>query len=131
MIFNQQRDLLEMVQNFSHFFAHESCGFCTPCRVGSALMKDLVDKVIAGHATPYDLNEIQDIALVMQQASHCGLGSSAPNSLLDTLKKFPEAYSKRLANHDYAPAFDLDAALEVSRQLTGRDDRHAHIQDES
>jgi [NiFe] hydrogenase diaphorase moiety large subunit len=131
MIFNQQRDLLEMVQNFSHFFAHESCGFCTPCRVGSALMKDLVDKVIAGHATPYDLNEIQDIALVMQQASHCGLGASAPNSLLDTLKKFPDVYSKRLAHHDYKPAFDLDAALEVSRQLTGRDDRHAHIQDES
>ncbi len=130
MIFNQQRDLLEMVQNFSHFFAHESCGFCTPCRVGSALMKDLVDKVIAGHATPYDLNEIQDLALVMQQASHCGLGASAPNSLLDTLTKFPQVYNGRLAHHDYVPAFDLDAALEVSRQLTGRDDRDAHIQDE-
>jgi [NiFe] hydrogenase diaphorase moiety large subunit len=131
MIFNQQRDLLEMVQNFSHFFAHESCGFCTPCRVGSALMKDLVDKVIAGHATPYDLNEIQDLALVMQQASHCGLGASAPNSLLDTLKKFPDIYNERLAHHSYVPAFDLDAALGVSRQLTGRDDAHAHIQDES
>jgi [NiFe] hydrogenase diaphorase moiety large subunit len=131
MIFNRQRDLLEMVQNFSHFFAHESCGFCTPCRVGSALMKDLVDKVIAGHATPYDLNEIQDIALVMQQASHCGLGASAPNSLLDTLKKFPHVYNERLAHHGYEPAFDLDAALEVSRQITGRDDRYAHIQDES
>ena len=130
MIFNQQRDLLDMVQNFAHFFAHESCGFCTPCRVGSALMKNLVDKVIAGHATRYDLNEMQNIALVMQQASHCGLGASAPNPVLDTLKKFPDIYTKRLANRGYEPAFDLDAALEVSRQLTGRDDPAAHIQDE-
>jgi len=130
MIFNQQRDMLDMVQNFAHFFVHESCGFCTPCRVGGSLMKDLVDKVMAGHATRYDLNEMQNIALVMQQASHCGLGASAPNSVLDSLKKFPVIYDKRLANRSYEPAFDLDAALEVARQLTGRDDPAAHIRDE-
>ncbi len=58
MVFNQDRDLLEMVQNFSRFFCHESCGFCTPCRVGGVLMKDLVNKVMVGHATVYDLNEM-------------------------------------------------------------------------
>lgn len=130
MIFNQQRDLLEMVQNFTHFFCHESCGFCTPCRVGGSLMKDLVDKVMVGHATRYDLREMKNIGLVMQQASHCGLGSTAPNPVLDTLNKFPDIYTKRLASSSYEPAFDLDAALEVSRQISGRDDPGAHIQDE-
>ncbi len=127
MVFNQQRDLLDMVQNFSHFFCHESCGFCTPCRVGGALMKNLVDKVIVGHATRNDLREMENIGQVMQQNSHCGLGATAPNPVLDTLKKFPEIYTKRLANRGFEPAFDLDAALEESRQITGRDDAEAHI----
>ena len=127
MVFNQDRDLLEMVQNFSRFFCHESCGFCTPCRVGGVLMKDLVDKVMVGHATAYDLKEMRKIALVMQKAAHCGLGVTAPNPVLDTLKKFPGIYSKCLVNRSYEPAFDLDAALEVSRRITGCDDEGAHI----
>ena len=130
MIFNQQRELLDMVQNFAHFFAHESCGFCTPCRVGTSLMKDLVDKVINRHATRNDLMEMQEIGLIMQQSSHCGLGTSAPNPVLDTLNKFPELYSKRLLNRGFEPVFDLDAAVEESRQFTGRDDPDAYIQRE-
>lgn len=131
MVFNQQRDLLEMVRNFAHFFCHESCGFCTPCRVGGALMKDLVEKVAGGHATQYDLEEMKNIGQVMKQASHCGLGATAPNPVLDTLNNFPELYAARLAHSSYEPAFDLDAALSISREITGRDDAGAHIRDES
>lgn len=127
MVFNQQRELLEMVQNFTHFFCHESCGFCTPCRIGSALMKNLVDKVIVGHATRSDLLEMENIGHIMQHSSHCGLGTTAPNPVLDTLKKFPEIYTKRLANRGFEPAFDLDAAVEESRKITGRDDAEAYI----
>jgi len=127
MVFNQDRNLLEMVQNFSRFFCHESCGFCTPCRVGGVLMKDLVEKVMVGHATVYDLKELKKIGQVMQKTAHCGLGATAPNPVLDTLKKFPAIYSERLVNRSYEPAFDLDAALEVSRRITGRDDEGAHI----
>jgi len=127
MIFNQKRDLLEMVDNFTRFFAHESCGFCTPCRIGGTLMKNLVNKVIVGHATSYDIAEMENIGLVMQKTAHCGLGSTAPNPVLDTLHKFPGIYSKRLLNRSYEPAFDLDAALEVSRHITGRDDEAAHM----
>ena len=127
MIFNQKRDLLEMVQNFNEFFCHESCGFCTPCRIGGTLMKDLFNKVIVGHATAYDLNEMKKIGLLMKTTAHCGLGTTAPNPILDTMEKFPGIYSKRLLNRSYEPAFDLDAALETSRHITGRDDEGAHI----
>ena len=127
MIFNQQRDLLEMVQNFNRFFCHESCGFCTPCRIGGTLMKDLLNKVVVGHATAYDLNEMKKIGLLMKKTAHCGLGTTAPNPILDTMEKFPGIYSKRLLNRSYEPAFDLDAALETSRHITGRDDEAAHI----
>jgi [NiFe] hydrogenase diaphorase moiety large subunit len=130
MVFNQQRDLLEMVQNFTRFFCHESCGFCTPCRIGGTLMKNLLEKVMVGHATGYDLQEIKKIGEVMQKTAHCGLGVTAPNPLLETLKKFPGIYARRLLNRSYEPAFDLDAALEVSRHITGRDDEAAHIRHE-
>jgi len=131
MIFNKQRDLLDMVKNFSQFFAHESCGFCTPCRVGCSLMKDLLDKVHSGHASEYDLEEIRNIAQLMQTTSHCGLGTSAPTSVLDTLKKFPGTYQQRLKHSNYEPAFNLDDALQDARDITGRNDAGAHIGTES
>lgn len=127
MVFNQQRDLLDMVENFVRFFCHESCGFCTPCRIGGVLLKNLLNKVIVGHATSYDINEMKKICQVMQATAHCGLGATTPNPVLDTLRKFPGIYSKRLLNRGYEPAFDLDAALEDSRHMTGRDDEAAHI----
>ena len=127
MIFNKKRDLLKMVLNFSRFFCHESCGFCTPCRIGGRLMNDLVEKVMVGYATSYDLEELKKIGMVMKKTAHCGLGSTAPNPVLDTLEKFPGTYSKRLVNKSYEPAFNLESALEVSRHLTGRDDEEAHL----
>jgi len=127
MVFNKQRELMDMVMNFAEFFCHESCGFCTPCRVGGQLLKNLVNKVVVGHATGLDLEEMSNIARVMQQNSHCGLGVTAPNHVLDTMEKFPQIYMQRLANRGFEPAFDLDAALEESRQITGRDDDGAHI----
>jgi [NiFe] hydrogenase diaphorase moiety large subunit len=127
MVFNSQRDLLDMVQNFAHFFVRESCGFCTPCRVGGSLLKDLVDKVRAGHGSRYDTEEMRSIGGLMKAASQCGLGVTAPNSVLDTLNKFPYVYERRLSQKNYEPAFDLDAALQEARDITGRDDAGAHI----
>ena len=127
MVFGGNRNLMDMVQNFAHFFCHESCGFCTPCRVGGTLMKNLVEKVISGHATRNDLNEIRNIGQVMKQTSHCGLGATAPNHLFDTLEKFPYIYEQELTHADFEPAFDLDAALGASREITGRNDAGAHF----
>jgi len=131
MVFNPQRELLDMVQNFTRFFAHESCGFCTPCRVGGALLKDLVDKVHSGHGTQYDLQQMREIGALMRDTSHCGLGSTAPNPVLDTLEKFPAIYQSRLRDSGYEPAFDLDAALQEARQISGRDQDTAHFETES
>jgi [NiFe] hydrogenase diaphorase moiety large subunit len=127
MVFDRTRDMLDMVRNFAAFFAHESCGFCTPCRVGGALLRNLVEKVAAGQASEYDLEEMRRIGAVMQQGSYCGLGHTAPNHVLNTLDKFPEIYRRRLARADYTPSFDLDAALSEARAISGRDDAQAHI----
>jgi len=131
MVFNQERELLDMVQNFSRFFVHESCGFCTPCRVGGSLLKDLIDKVHAGQAGQYDMGELRNIGNLMKSTSHCGLGTTAPNPVLDTLAKFPQIYERRLTQTRFEPAFDLDAALQEARDISGRDDAGAHIRTES
>ena len=129
MVFDRSRDMLDMVRNFADFFVHESCGFCTPCRVGGKLLRDLVEKVAAGRGSRHDLEEMRHIADVMRRASHCGLGHTAPNHVLNTLDKFPDIYSSRLVSAEYSPAFDLDAALSEARAMTGRDDVGAHLAD--
>lgn len=131
MIFNRSRDVFQMARNFSHFFAHESCGFCTPCRVGTTLMKRIMDKIDGGHGTASDLEEMKNLGHLMKTMSHCGLGTSAANPVLDTLNKFPDAYERKLKALAFEPAFDLDGALSVARRITGRDDSEAHLRAES
>ncbi|MDQ6997647.1 MAG: NADH-ubiquinone oxidoreductase-F iron-sulfur binding region domain-containing protein [Mariprofundus sp.] len=127
MIFGKDRDLLKVIQNFAHFFAHESCGFCTPCRVGTTLLRNSLDKICNGKGTEYDMDEMRRMAALVKRRSHCGLGQTAPNPILDALERFPELFHERLVHSDFEPHFDLDAALEEARQLTKRDDAEAHL----
>ncbi|NTV11237.1 MAG: NADP oxidoreductase, partial [Zoogloea sp.] len=131
MVFNHQRDMFEVARNFAHFFAHESCGFCTPCRVGTALVRDMMDKIAEGHGTQYEMNELTRLHEVMKTSSHCGLGQTACNAVADTVQKFRPAYERRLAVTDFVPAFDLDAALGKAREIAGRDDAAAHLGEEA
>jgi [NiFe] hydrogenase diaphorase moiety large subunit len=131
MVFDCTRDMFEVARNFAHFFAHESCGFCTPCRVGTQVVARLMDKLAANRGSQYDINELFKMHRLMQGASHCGLGNTACNPVFDTLNKFRPAYERRLESLDFEPAFDLDAALSQARQMTGRDDAGAHLPTEN
>jgi [NiFe] hydrogenase diaphorase moiety large subunit len=128
MVFGKGRDLLAVIRNFAHFFAHESCGFCTPCRVGTTLLRKRLDKIAAGRGTRYDLDEMKRMAALIKRRSHCGLGQTAANPILDVLQRFPHILEQRLAHSDFEPYFDLDAALEEARQATHRDDAAAHLE---
>ena len=66
MIFDASRDIFEVARNFVHFFAHESCGFCTPCRVGTAMQRDLMDKIADGRGSRYEVNELMRLAELMK-----------------------------------------------------------------
>lgn len=92
MVFNQQRDLLEITQNFSDFFVHESCGFCTPCRVGTRLLQKMLEKVRAKQVIQEDLDKLLAISQLMQSTSNCGLGLTASNHIANSLEKFPHVY---------------------------------------
>jgi len=90
-------------------------------------VRKLMDKLAAGLGSPQDLAQIVDINHLLQSASHCGLGHTACNPLVDTLKRFRPAYERRLQSTEFEPAFDLDGALARARAMTGRDDAGAHI----
>ncbi len=130
MVFDIRRDMFEVARNFVHFFAHESCGFCTPCRVGTSLLRNLMDKLHNGQGSPHDFHEIEKLDRILLSASHCGLGHTACNPVLDTIAKFRPAYELRLQQRRFVPAFDLDRSLQTARQMTGRDDGATHLHDE-
>ena len=75
--------------------------------------------------------KIEKLDKVLHQSAHCGLGHTACNPTLDTLRRFRPMYERRLKSLDFEPAFDLDGALARARQMTGRDDAGAHLSLES
>ena len=127
IVFNNSRNILDMVHNFSHFFAHESCGFCTPCRVGTSLLKKQVDKIVEGHGSAGDIVALEELCQLIKNYSHCGLGQTAANPVLTTLERYPELYQNMLKKISYEPGFDLDKSLETARRLANRDDAAAHL----
>jgi [NiFe] hydrogenase diaphorase moiety large subunit len=126
-VFDSTRDMFDVARQYTHFFAHESCGFCTPCRVGTTLLASAMDKLAGGKGSQHDVNRLLRIKALMQASSHCGLGHTACNPIADTLKRFRPSYERRLQSLDFEPAFDLDGALERARAMTGRDDIGAHL----
>ncbi len=127
IVFNNSRAILGIVANFTHFFAHESCGFCTPCRVGTSLLKKQLDKITEGHGSAGDVVALEELCQLVKNHSHCGLGQTAANPLLSTLQRYPELYQSRLKKISYEPGFDLDGALATARRLANRNDAGAHL----
>ena len=128
MVFDRSRDPFEVARGFSQFFAHESCGFCTPCRVGTELIVRRLDKLAAGWGSAIDAGELDELQALLHGTTHCGLGASAANPLRDLIVKFAPAMQRRLVQPRFVPAFDLDAELEPARRATGRDDPGAHLE---
>ncbi|HET7540620.1 MAG TPA: NAD(P)H-dependent oxidoreductase subunit E [Polyangiaceae bacterium] len=130
MVFDGTRDILRVLENFARFFAHETCGFCTPCRVGTTLNAQMMRRIADGHGSRRDLKDLERVSRLMSTASHCGLGTTAARPVLDALGKFRPAFEQRLHSLEALPTFDLDEALAPAREATARDDAGAHFQEE-
>ena len=82
----------EVARFFMNFTQNESCGKCVPCREGTKHMLDLLQKIVKGEASPSDLELLEETAQVVRDASLCGLGKTAPNPVLTTLRYFRDEY---------------------------------------
>ncbi len=121
MVFGPWRNLFEIVANFLDFFIEESCGWCTPCRVGNSLLKQRLEKIMAGRGTKQDLRDLEAWGRTIRALSRCGLGQTSPNPVLSTLQNFREVYEAAIdPAKEFVPDFDLaEATLEAAR-LTNR-----------
>ncbi len=117
MIFGPQRDVLEIALQFTEFFADESCGWCTPCRVGTTLLKKDLEKIIAKRGTRADLVAIEKLAHTVKRTSRCGLGQTAANPILTTFKSFPEIVEARLQKDDFIPRVSLSEATAEAAEI--------------
>jgi NADH-quinone oxidoreductase subunit F len=86
VVFNSEVDIMAITHRIAQFFAHESCGLCVPCRVGTATQLDLVGRVRDGTGTHADRNDLDNIGWVMRDASICGLGHTAANAVESALR---------------------------------------------
>ncbi len=120
IIFGKERDLLECMRQFTEFFVEESCGWCVPCRVGTTLLLKKFEKVIEGHGTRKDLEELDQIGKTIKTMSRCGLGQTAANPILTTLSGFADLYEARIKSDDFIPSFDLEKAMEAGLKAANR-----------
>jgi [NiFe] hydrogenase diaphorase moiety large subunit len=96
IVFNESRDMLHVLKNFMEFFVEESCGQCTPCRIGNIKLLDGVEKIEKGECSMRYLNELMQLGQSMQVASKCGLGQSSPSPFLSIMTHFQhEIFSQR------------------------------------
>ncbi|MDD4956348.1 MAG: NAD(P)H-dependent oxidoreductase subunit E [Candidatus Omnitrophica bacterium] len=123
VVFGPERDLLQLVSYYMEFFIEESCGYCTPCRVGNVLLKERLDRIIAGKGEPEDLDYLESLGKTVKISSRCGLGQTSPNPILTTLKNFRADYESRVKKNEdgMQPSFDIKKALGDAQDITGRE----------
>jgi NADH-quinone oxidoreductase subunit F len=92
MIFDETRDMRLALKELGHFFAHESCGKCYPCQMGTQRQKEILERVANNAALPGDLIRLQDVGWTMTDASLCGLGQTAASAVLSAIKLWPELF---------------------------------------
>ena len=89
MVFDDTRDLRDALERLGDFFAHESCGKCYPCQLGTQRQKEILGRMADGRILPGDLERLQDVGWTMTEASLCGLGQTAAGAVLSAIKLWP------------------------------------------
>lgn len=93
MVFDERRDLRDVLKRLAHFFAHESCGKCYPCQMGTQRQYEILERIAAGHNLPGDSQLLGDVGWTMSDASLCGLGQTAGTAVLSALRLWPDLFN--------------------------------------
>lgn len=122
MVFNSERDVLEVALAFMRFFVDESCGYCVPCRVGNVLLKSRLERVRSGEGSPADLAYLQKLGESVKRMSRCGLGQTSPNPILSTLKNFRPVYNALVRENKSGrqKSFHIMQAVESASRIAER-----------
>jgi bidirectional [NiFe] hydrogenase diaphorase subunit len=96
IVMDETSCMVDVARYFMDFCTGESCGKCVPCRVGTAQMHRLLTKIVRGEAEPPDLARLEELCDMVRNTSLCGLGQSAPNPVLTTLRYFRDEYEAHI-----------------------------------
>jgi len=108
MVFNETRDIRDVLKRLGKFFAHESCGKCYPCQLGTQRQMEILDRIAAGNVLGGDFVRLQDVGWTMTEASLCGLGQTAASAVLSAMKLWPEIFEE-------GHVFEVPEATKVSK----------------
>jgi NADH-quinone oxidoreductase subunit F len=112
VVLDEDDCMVDIARYFLEFTQDQSCGRCTPCRIGTRRMLDILNRLAEGQGAKGDLEELESLALFIKKASLCGLGKTAPNPVLSTLHYFREEYEAHLAKR--CPAGRCNALIKYS-----------------
>ena len=91
-VMDEDNCMVDIAKFFLNFTVDESCGKCAPCRIGTKRMMELLEKITDGNGTLEDIDRLEELAYYIKENSLCGLGQTAPNPVLATLKFFRDEY---------------------------------------
>jgi len=97
IVMDETSCMVDVAKYFTEFCMSESCGKCVPCRAGTQQMLHLLEKIAGGQSTPADLVVLEELCDLVRNTSLCGLGQTAPNGILSTLKYFRHEYQQHIA----------------------------------
>ncbi|HEY5481827.1 MAG TPA: NADH-quinone oxidoreductase subunit NuoF, partial [Verrucomicrobiae bacterium] len=103
IVMDDTTKMVDVARFFMEFCMDESCGKCIPCRAGTVQMHGLLTKILARKATPRDLQKLEELCEMVKSTSLCGLGQTAPNPVLSTLRYFRNEYTELLQKDTYGP----------------------------
>jgi bidirectional [NiFe] hydrogenase diaphorase subunit len=99
IVMDSQSCMVDVAKYFMDFCADESCGKCVPCRVGTVEMLRILERICQGRAMPNDLEHLRELCQLVRDTSLCGLGQSAPNPVMSTLRFFQDEYKAHIEEH--------------------------------
>jgi NADH:ubiquinone oxidoreductase subunit F (NADH-binding) len=99
IVVDEDTCMVDLAKFFLQFTRDESCGKCTPCRVGNMRILELLDKITEGKATLEDLDKLEELCNYVKSNSLCGLGQTSPNPVLSTLRYFRDEYIEHIVDH--------------------------------
>ncbi len=118
LLIGRGKELLDIVLCFIDFFIKESCGWCVPCRAGTLMVKKKLEKIMHGKGTDKDLKDLKEWAEIFKDSSRCGLGQTASNPVLTTIKNFRNIYEMKLQKGvNFVSEFDMEKAVSEAKKL--------------
>jgi len=122
IVIGKDRDLLkDFVLNYMDFFIEESCGSCAPCRTMNLILRNKLQKIMAGDSSKGEIDELLNWSMVGKETNRCGLGQTAANPIISTIENFRSLYESYIeTDSEFVSSFDMAQAVAESCEIVGR-----------